>query len=327
MDPQSPILWIVPHGVGTLCHDSPTCVTWFGEESSLPVVLYHAVVSWCFLRTVLSSQESELLSILSVRRTTGVEAEGISGFCVATSAFSPSFLNNLPSPPTGVSPCATRSSHPTLSTAVLLACNRCHLPNPRTLTLHIPRTRHTLRILRTHLIHHIHHTRRIPLIRHILLIRHALLTPLRRQHPVHPQRLVHLQHPQRLQHASHPPRPLHHPSANIMPYYAAGYTITFFQVFDLVYHLTGKSYKRDEYSLALDFLYDDLLNKYGCDMHDLEDTVEPTILIVCLESSDAPISTKDLLNNKTATNIRSYLDRAGLKPYKSHSATWKNYPG
>jgi hypothetical protein len=111
-----------------------------------------------------------------------------------------------------------------------------------------------------------------------------------------------------------------------MPYYAAGYSITSFQVFDLVYHLTGKSYKREEYDIALDFLYDDLLNKYGVDMHDLEDTVEPTILIVCLES-DAPISTRDLLNNKTASNIRSYLDRAGLKPYKSLAASWKNYPG
>jgi hypothetical protein len=112
-----------------------------------------------------------------------------------------------------------------------------------------------------------------------------------------------------------------------MVYYAAGYTITAIQVFDLVYHLTGKSYKRNEYDLALDFLYDDLLNKYNVDMHELEDAVEPTIIIACLESNQQELQTKDLVNNKKAANIRSYLDRAGVKPYKSHVVSWPEYPG
>lgn len=112
-----------------------------------------------------------------------------------------------------------------------------------------------------------------------------------------------------------------------MPYFAAGYTITSNQVFDLVYHLTGKSYKRDEYDQALDFLFDDLYSKYAVDMHELEDAVEPTILIVCIHSESSQVQTRDLLNHKTAVNIRSYLDRAGLKPYKSHTASWTTYPG
>ena len=106
-----------------------------------------------------------------------------------------------------------------------------------------------------------------------------------------------------------------------MPYYAAGYTITAFQVFDLVYHLTGKSYKRDEYHLALDYLYEELLKKYGADMHDLEDSVEQTILIVCLESEN-PISTSELLDDKKAENVRNYLDRAGVRAFKCHTASW-----
>ena len=111
-----------------------------------------------------------------------------------------------------------------------------------------------------------------------------------------------------------------------MPYYAAGYTITALQVFDVVYHLTGKSYKRDEYDLALDYLYEELLKKYGADIHDLEDSIEPTILIVCKES-EYPISTSELLDDKKAENVRNYLDRAGVRTFKCHAATWDKYPG
>ncbi|EKM79677.1 hypothetical protein AGABI1DRAFT_114160 [Agaricus bisporus var. burnettii JB137-S8] len=112
-----------------------------------------------------------------------------------------------------------------------------------------------------------------------------------------------------------------------MVYYAAGYTITSFEVFDLVYHFTGKSYKHSEYDLALDFLYYDLLNKYNVDMHELDDSIESTILIACLESNQQELHTKDLVDNVKAANIRSYLDRAGLKRYKSLAMSWPKYPG